>query len=135
MKTTLKTATSILITIFALAGILTAGSSLFQVFAQLTQVDQTAPPLDLNLDEELSGITESNLNDKLSEIISLDPILDEIISGITGGGGTQDGANVQQQDSNQERTNRNVDRQGNVQRQSEQIVTDGSGGGGSRGDG
>lgn len=44
------------------------------------------------------------------------------------GDGTQDdGANnnVSEQDSTQQRSNRNVDTQGNVQRQSEQIVTDG----------
>ncbi|MDQ3851484.1 MAG: hypothetical protein M3299_01465 [Thermoproteota archaeon] len=40
--------------------------------------------------------------------------------------------NVSQHDSNQDRGNRNVDRQGNVQRQSGQIRNDdGSGGGGS----
>ncbi len=46
-----------------------------------------------------------------------------------GGDGGGDGANISQQDSNQDRTNRIVDSQGNVQRQSRQIVTDDGGGG------
>ncbi len=69
---------------------------------------------------------EDFLGDILDFALSL---VDLDITQGDGGGDEDGGANVSQQDSNQDRTNRNVDSQGNVQRQSRQIVTDDGGGG------
>ncbi len=80
-----------------------------------------------------AAVVEEEEEDFLAEIFDfaidlLDLDLDGTEDTGDGGDGTEDGANVSQQDSTQERNNRNVDSQGNVQRQSRQIVTDGGSG-------